>query len=152
MENFQKTDVEVKCFECKFLGEGGIDAGGLFRDALVNISNELQSGVLPLLTKTPNNKNDSGSYRECFILNPHARSPVHLKMFKYFGALLGFSILTKQPLPINMVPFFWKQIRGQTVMTLEDLNSLDSYSYQMLNNMRQYSGFLSDEEFEASIC
>lgn len=37
-------------------------------------------------------------------------------------------------------------------MTLEDLNSLDSYSFQMLNNMRQYSGFLSDEEFEASIC
>ena len=78
MAAFQKTDVEVKCFECKFLGEGGIDAGGLFRDALVDISKELQSDVLPLLTKTPNNKNDSGNFRECFILNPHARSPTHL--------------------------------------------------------------------------
>lgn len=152
MYPFQKTAIDVKCFECKFLGEGGIDAGGLFRDALVDICKELQSTVLPLLTKTPNNKNDSGNFRECFILNPDARSPTHLKMFKYFGALLGFSILTKQPLTINMVPFFWKQIQGQTAMTLEDLNSLDSYSFQMLNNMRQYSGFLSDEEFEASIC
>ena len=34
---------------------------------------------------------------------------------------------------------------------MEDLNSIDSYSYNMLNNLRQYSGFLGDDEFAASI-
>ena len=38
MNNFIKKNIEVKCFELKFLGEGGIDAGGLFRDCLVNIT------------------------------------------------------------------------------------------------------------------
>ena len=36
-------------------------------------------------------------------------------------------------------------------MTLEDLNSIDSYSYQMLNSIRQYSGFLLDEEFANTV-
>ena len=95
MHNFIKLDIENKCFELKFLGEGGIDAGGLFRDCLVNITQELEALTLPLLQKTPNNKSDFGNYRECFILNSQARSPVHLKMFKFLGALIGFSILSK---------------------------------------------------------
>ena len=36
-------------------------------------------------------------------------------------------------------------------MSLADLDGIDSYSSQMLANMREYSGYLSDEEFEASI-
>ena len=36
-------------------------------------------------------------------------------------------------------------------MSLEDLNSIDTYSYQMLNNLRQYSGFLTDEDFASTI-
>ena len=36
-------------------------------------------------------------------------------------------------------------------MTLEDLNSIDSYSYQMLNNLKQYAGILSEEEFAVSM-
>lgn len=90
------------------MGEGGIDAGGLFRDVMVNIAQELESPMLPLFQKTPNNKSDFGNNRECFILNSKARSPVHMKMFKYLGALLGFSIRTKSPLPLNMAPIFWK--------------------------------------------
>lgn len=75
-----------------------------------------------------------------------------MRMFKYLGCFIGFSILTKQPLPLNLAPTFWKTLQGiQSVMTMEDLNSIDSYSYNMLNNLRQYSGFLGDDEFAASI-
>jgi len=38
LRNFRLTGIDEKCFKLKFLGEGGIDAGGLFRDALVNIA------------------------------------------------------------------------------------------------------------------
>lgn len=95
-----------------FLGEGGIDAGGLFRDALVDISKELESSTLPLLIKTPNNKNDHGNNRESYILNGLSGSPRHLQMFRFFGAMLSFSILSLQPLSINLAPFFWKQLVG----------------------------------------
>lgn len=36
-------------------------------------------------------------------------------------------------------------------MTLQDLDTIDSYSFQQLNNLRSYSGYLTDEDFEASI-
>ena len=49
MINFCKKRVDKKCFKVKFLGEGGEDAGGLFRDCLVDIAAELMSPVLPLL-------------------------------------------------------------------------------------------------------
>lgn len=128
LTNFRKFDVDKKAFNVKFLSEGGIDDGGLFRDAIVNIATELQSHILPLLMKTPNNRNDHGNGRECFILNGSSRSPTHLKMLKYLGAMIGFNILSKSPLPINMAPFFWKQITGQETMSLEDLDGIDSYS------------------------
>lgn len=152
LRNFKLLGVDHQCFKIQFLGEGGIDAGGLFRDVLVNIAQELMSPeVLPLLARSPNNKNDHGNYRECFILNSTARSPTYLKLLRYLGGLLAFNLLTKSPMPLNMAPFFWKQIAGQDTMTIEDLDGIDSYSSQMLANLRQYSGFLSDEEFDASI-
>lgn len=129
MENFRKKGREVKCFSITFMGEGGIDAGGLFRDCLTNISQELESNVLPLLIKTPNNKNEYGNNRECFILNSRSTSARHQKMFKYFGALLGFSILSQQPMALNLAPIFWKQLSGHMSMSLSDLDSIDSYSY-----------------------
>ena len=49
-------------------------------------------------------------------------------MFKYLGAFLGYCIVTKSPFPLNLVPTFWKELGGQA-MTLEDLNSVDTYSY-----------------------
>jgi len=94
------------------------------------------SPVLPLLTKTPNNKNDAGNYRECFILNSTARSPTYLRMLRYLGGLLAFNILSKSPLPLNLAPFFWKQLAGADTMTIEDLDGIDSYSSQMLANLR----------------
>ena len=52
MTNFCQKKIDIKCFKLTFLGEGGIDAGGLFRDCLVNIAQELESPALPLLVKT----------------------------------------------------------------------------------------------------
>ena len=111
----------------------------------------MNPAVLPLLAKSPNNKNDHGNNRECFIINSEARSPTYLKLLHYLGGLLAFNVLSKSPMPLNMVPFFWKQIAGCETMTIEDLDGIDSYSSQMLANLRQYSGLLSEEEFDASI-
>lgn len=57
-------------FSVTMAGEGAIDVGGPFRECLCNMVDELESEVLPLLIKTPNNRNDHGSNRECFMLNP----------------------------------------------------------------------------------
>ena len=66
------------------------------------------SPVLRLLRRSPNNMNDFGNYRECFILNSEARSPTHQKLLFWLGGMLAFNIMTKSPLALNMAPFFWK--------------------------------------------
>lgn len=50
---------------------------------------ELQNGSLPLLIQTPNGREDTGTSRDCFILNPSAISKVHMKMFEFLGKKLG---------------------------------------------------------------
>lgn len=46
---------------------------------------ELQNGSLPLLIQTPNGREDTGTSRDCFILNPSATSQDHMKMFEFLG-------------------------------------------------------------------
>lgn len=53
---------------------------------------ELQNGSLPLLIPTPNGRDDAGTNRDCFILNPSAKSSLHLEMFNFLGT---YYILTK---------------------------------------------------------
>ena len=110
----------------------------------------MEDGLVPLLIKSPNNRNDHGANRDCFILNPSSKSPAHLEMFKYLGAFIAFGILSKQPIPLNLAPTVWKQILGQE-LNLADLESIDSYSSQVLSDLHQYSAALSDEEFVATV-
>lgn len=69
MSNFRIKTTDEKCYSINFKGEGSIDAGGPFRESLTNISSELESGVVPILIRSPNNKNEHGTNRECFILD-----------------------------------------------------------------------------------
>ena len=108
MENFRHNSVDERCYRINFKGEGSIDAGGPFRDSLVNIVSEMEDGLLPMLIKSPNNRNDHGSNRDCFILNPTSTSPAHLEMFKYLGGFIAFGILSKSPVPLNLAPTVWK--------------------------------------------
>lgn len=92
---------------------------------------ELQLDVLPLLIPTANNKNDHGSFRECFTLNPSSISPTHQEMFKFLGNFIGFTIRSKSPMDWRLAPIFWKLLLGDQVV-LEDLEQFDVYAYQML--------------------
>lgn len=147
LNNFCQTSTDSKCLDVSFKGEGSIDAGGPFRETITNIASELMSPVLPLLIKSPNNKNDFGNFRDCYILNPASVTPATERMYKMLGAFLGYSFLSKSPLPINLAPFVWKQIL-QEQLSLTDLDDIDSYSVQVLRELQQHGPILSDEEFD----
>lgn len=150
MSNFRHRGVDDRAYRANFKGEGSIDVGGPFRDSLVNIVNELESDVLPLLIKSPNNRNDHGSYRDVYILNPDSTSPAHLEMYRYIGAFIGFGVLSKSPVPFSLAPTVWKQLLGEQ-MTLEDLENIDCYSSQVLTDLQQHGQNLSDDDFDAAI-
>ena len=116
----------------------------------MNIVEEMEAGTVPLFIKTPNNKNDHGTNRDCFILNPDSTGPAHLEMYKYLGAFIAYGIMSKAPIPLSLAPAVWKQILGDR-MNIADLESIDAYSSQVMTDMQKYGVALSDEDFVTTI-
>jgi hypothetical protein len=56
-----------------------------------------------------------------------------MEMLYFFGILVGYGILSTNPLPLNLHPMFWKNVIGLNELTDEaDLYYSDKYSWQML--------------------
>lgn len=121
-------------FKIKFRAEGGVDAGGLFRDAVDSICEELQTLSLPLLIPTPNNKTAYGEYREKWTINPSARQTTHLEMYEFFGAFLGMSFRLNHILPLNLPRLFWKELLNDPADTT-DLKQIDTFCVQCLEDI-----------------
>lgn len=68
-----------------FIGESVDDYGGGYSESIAEICEELQNGSLPILIQTPNGREDTGTSRDCFILNPSATTKLHMKMFEFLG-------------------------------------------------------------------
>jgi len=66
-------------------GESVDDCGGGYSESIAEMCDELQNGSLPLLIGTPNGREEAGTNRDCFILNPASRSPLHIQMFNFLG-------------------------------------------------------------------
>lgn len=72
--------------DCPFLpGESVDDCGGGYSESIAEICEELQNGLTPLLIVTPNGRDESGANRDCYLLNPATRAPVHCSMFRFLG-------------------------------------------------------------------
>ena len=68
-----------------FVGESVDDCGGGYSESIAEMCDELQNGSLPILILTPNGREESGANRDCLILNPTLRSPLHQNMYRFFG-------------------------------------------------------------------
>ena len=69
------------------------DCGGGYSESIAEMCDELQNGSVPLLIQTPNGRDESGSNRDCFVLNPTIKAPVHHNMFRFLGTLQGEIIM-----------------------------------------------------------
>lgn len=63
------------------------DCGGGYSESIAEMCEELQNGLTPLLIVTPNGRDESGANRDCFLLNPAAKSSLHMNMFRFLGKL-----------------------------------------------------------------
>lgn len=70
---------------CVCVGESVDDCGGGYSESIAEMCEELQNGLTPLLIVTPNGRDESGANRDCFLLNPAAKSPLHMSMFRFLG-------------------------------------------------------------------
>ena len=67
------------------LGESVDDCGGGYSESIAEMCDELQNGSVALLMETPNGRDESGSSRDCYMLNPTLHSHVSQNMFRFLG-------------------------------------------------------------------
>ena len=73
-----------------------------------------------------------------------------MEMFKFLGAMIGFGIMCKSPIPFNFAPTVWKQLLNEE-LTLDDLETIDAYSQQVLKDLKMHSSILPEEDFNESV-
>jgi len=116
-------------------GEGAQDAGGPYRETISECCRDLMSGATPLFILAPNGRADQGFNRDTRVLNAAAQSSLHLQMFKFVGVLFGVALRTNHPLELNLAPFFWKQVAGESV-DVRDLNTIDHPFVKVMESLR----------------
>ncbi|KAK7864133.1 hypothetical protein R5R35_007650 [Gryllus longicercus] len=113
-----------RVWKVKFVGESVDDCGGGYSESITEMCEELQNGSLPLLISTPNGRDEAGTNRDCFLLNPALKSPLHMNMFRFLGVLMGIAIRTGSPLSLSLAEPVWKQLAGLP-LTPADLTEVD---------------------------
>ncbi|XP_061744248.1 E3 ubiquitin-protein ligase HERC2 isoform X2 [Nerophis ophidion] len=135
-----------RVWKVKFVGESVDDCGGGYSESIAEMCEELQNALTPLLIVTPNGRDESGANRDCFLLNPASKSPLHMTMFRFLGVLLGIAIRSGSPLSLNLAEPVWKQLSGMN-LTIADLSEVDKDFIPGLMYIRDNEA--TAEEFEA---
>lgn len=118
-----------------YAGEGGTDAGGLFRDSLSHVCAELQDAhLLPLLVPAPNARSRVGPCQERWLVRAAADSALHLDMFAFLGKLLGIALRGRHSLPLDLHPHVWRALVGAAAPAdaLEELDASLARSLEAL--------------------
>lgn len=97
-------------------------------------TSELQSPVLPLLLPSPNQVNDHGPNRDCWVLNPAASSAKELEFFEFLGKLMGCSIRNKLCISLSLAPFVWKVLVNDEI-TADDIFNVDEVQGNILTRL-----------------
>ena len=124
-----------RVFNVGFEGEGGIDAGGVFREGMSRIMEDLFSPEsLSLLIPCANAKHDAYENRDKFVPNPKWRDESSLRHFEFVGMLMGMSLRANLCLPFEFPPIVWKSLVRETLKK-DDLLSFDGGTWKMIKDV-----------------
>jgi len=133
--SFNELRNAERAYRVNFRGEGSIDAGGPYNEAVSSMADELQSRMLPLFVPVQNQVHAIGENRDSWTVNPTSTSEVHQNMFLFLGKLMGIAIRTKNNFNFSFPPLFWKRLVMEEV-TIQDLKATDECCFQMLEILR----------------
>jgi hypothetical protein len=131
----QRDSSQDTVFEVNFEGESGIDAGGVYREGLQRILDDLFSESFTLLVKCPNALKGYKINTSSYVPNPSMVSPLALSMFEFLGRFMGMSLRSKACLPFAFPSIVWKCIVGDRPR-FEDLAAVDSMFCERLSALR----------------
>jgi hypothetical protein len=146
---FRTNENAARVFSVNFVGEAGIDAGGVFRDAITEIVGDLHSPEhINLFMLCPNGIHKINSNMDKYIPNPKATSPLAIQMFEFVGKLMGVSLRTKATLPFNFPSLVWKGCVGSNI-EVSDIENIDQVLTQTLRILVDPQ--LSESDFASSL-
>lgn len=153
-----------RVFHITYEGEAGIDAGGVFRDGVSAIAEDLFSDRFDLFTLCPNGKHVVHTNMDKFVPNAAYCSAQHgtrmgrvpgstpgadpIEMFEFVGKLVAMSIRAKLCIPFEFPALIWKKIVGETVL-VDDLVGIDAIGCRLLSAVRfcERDGITTEEQF-----
>lgn len=139
-----------RVFQINFEGESGIDAGGVFREGVTRIIEDLFSEHLNLLLLCPNGQHEVHTNMDKYLPNPAHTGPLTISMFEFVGKLMGMSLRAKLSLPFEFPSMVWKQLVGEEA-AFEDLMAIDVITCKLLDAVRhcEKDEILDQEAFAA---
>ncbi|OUM69727.1 hypothetical protein PIROE2DRAFT_65800 [Piromyces sp. E2] len=110
----------------EYIGEKGVDAGGLLRDFFYKLSKEIGNPNYLLLKYSSDNNYE-------LEINPNScvGNPEYERYFKFIGRILGLAILNKQHFPLSFTFSFYKRLLGKK-LEFADLQFIDAELYKNL--------------------
>jgi hypothetical protein len=138
-----RLDDRGRLFRTNYEGESGIDAGGVFADAINATVEHCFSDRLDLLVPVPNARASStdGTNADKFLVNPAYAHPTHARaaaMLEFLGRLIGFSVRSAVLLPYEFPPFVWKQLVGDRP-SFEDLHDVDAATADLVASVLNWA-------------
>jgi hypothetical protein len=132
---FRHTFSDNRVFQITFTGESGIDAGGVFREGMQRIVEDVFSEYFNLLLLCPNGQHTVHVNTDKYVPNPQHTGPLAMQMFEFLGRLMGASLRAKLSLPFEFPSIVWKKLIGEDV-NMEDLMNFDALTYKLVEAVR----------------
>jgi hypothetical protein len=142
-----QLDEKGRLFGVNFRGEDGLDWGGLYRDAVARMIEDVFSPNFNLCLLCPNGRTDHSMNADKYLPNPRHTSPRALLMFEFLGKLVGVSMRQKLYLPFALPSIVWKQLVGEAV-TMDDVRAVDEATTQLIASMKEKALSCTREEFD----
>jgi len=130
-----KPPEELKRKLCiEYIGEEGLDAGGLLRDFFYQLSKEIGNVNYSLFQYAHDN-----SYE--LEVNPNSGiiDSDHLEYFRFIGRVIGLAIFHKQYLPVFFTLLFYKKLLNKP-LEFSDLRFVDYEMYKNLKQLKENDG------------
>ena len=127
-----------KVFSVSFVGESGIDVGGVYREALTEMVLDLHlpDHKIDLFKLCPNGEHKINSNMDKIVPRASSTSPLAISMFEFVGKLMGLSLRTKATLPFCFPSLVWKGVVG-SALDESDLDAIDTTLCQVGERKRE---------------
>lgn len=127
-------------------GETVQGTSGSFREFILYMCKDLRSSALNLLCECPSAA--SGRNQGRLMLRTGSLAGGEDKLLEFFGVLIGISLRADVPLPLDLLPSFWKCLIGIPLGAV-DVSDCDKFTGDLLHRLEALSSPEAFEEFMA---